>query len=341
MFFSLDLLSQNITITDDDGYTPDTSAILDVKSTTKGLLIPRLTTTARTELTSTAATGLLVFDTNESTFFYYNGSEWIDLSKGQIWTVSSNYVLLTDSTAKVGIGTYNPNSKLEVKADASFTENDTLFAVKDKDGNIVFAVFPDGAKVYVNSSVKGKVGGFAVSGRSPSKAIEEEYLKVTPDSTRIWVNTNTAKAKVGGFAVSGRSPSKGIVNDYLVVTDDSTRIYVNDTATVKAKVGGFAVSGRSPSKGAINDYLVVTRDSTRVYVTESAKAKVGGFAVSGRSPSKGTVNQYMDINKENYLIGLDAGTSITTGLYNSFLGYQVGYSNADGDRNVFIGYQSG
>ncbi|PLX21719.1 MAG: hypothetical protein C0597_03045, partial [Marinilabiliales bacterium] len=45
------------------------------------------------------------------------------------------------------------------------TTTDTLFVVKDHDGNVVFAVFPDGAEVIVNETAKGKVGGFAVSGR--------------------------------------------------------------------------------------------------------------------------------------------------------------------------------
>ncbi|MDX9695852.1 MAG: tail fiber domain-containing protein [Bacteroidales bacterium] len=130
-----------------------------------------------------------------------------------------------------------------------FTDSDTLFAVKDRDGNIVFAVFPDGVKVYANETIKGTVGGFAVSGRSPGKAnVEVEYLRVTPDSTRIYVNdTVSTKGKVGGFAVSGRSPGKGVVNDYLHVTKDSTRVYITETG-IKGKVGGFAVSGRSPGK---------------------------------------------------------------------------------------------
>jgi trimeric autotransporter adhesin len=35
-----------------------------------------------------------------------------------------------------------------------FTDSDTLFAVKDREGNIVFAVFPDGAKVYTTHRFK-------------------------------------------------------------------------------------------------------------------------------------------------------------------------------------------
>ena len=300
LFCSPNIFSQNIAITDDNLYNADPSAMLDVKSTTKGLLIPRLTTTQREDI-DPAALGLLVFDITEKAFYYYDGSEWVNLSKGQLWSLNSNYVLLSDTTARVGIGTLTPNSKLEVKADASFTSGDTLFAVKDKDGNIVFAVFPDGAKVYVNESAKGTVGGFAVSGRSPTKATEEDFLKVTPDSTRVWIREDAAKGSVGGFAVSGRSPTKGVVNDYFISTADSTRIYVNDSVSTKGTVGGFAVSGRSPTKGTLNDYFIATLDSTRIYVNDSTPTKgtVGGFAVSGRSPTKGLSGNYMEVTRDS------------------------------------------
>ena len=251
---------------------------------------------------------------------------------------------------------------------------DTLFVVKDHDGNVVFAVFPDGAEVIVNETAKGKVGGFAVSGRNPSKATDVPIFTITSDSTRIYVNdTVNTKGKVGGFAVSGRNPSKNISTELLFITADSTRIYVNDDQTGKGKVGGFAVSGRNPSKGTVNDYLQVTKDSTRVYIMDSdSKGKVGGFAVSGRNPSKGTLTSYMQVspdstrifvkdsvagfsianiesgttesflnlNKQNYLIGHQTGEN-TTGAYNSMIGYQAGYANTSGSNNLFLGYQSG
>lgn len=56
--------------------TPDASAQMEVKSDTKGLLIPRLTQEARNEIAS-PATGLLIFQTdNTPGFYYYTGSEW-------------------------------------------------------------------------------------------------------------------------------------------------------------------------------------------------------------------------------------------------------------------------
>jgi hypothetical protein len=62
----------------EDNSQPDASALLDVKSSTKGMLVPRMTTTQR-NLISNPATGLLVFDTTTGSFWFYNGS-WTDLS---------------------------------------------------------------------------------------------------------------------------------------------------------------------------------------------------------------------------------------------------------------------
>jgi hypothetical protein len=213
---------------------------------------------------------------------------------------------------------------------------DTLFVVKDNDGNVVFAVFPDGAAVYVNEASKGKVGGFAVSGRTSVKGIEEEYLRVTPDSTRVYVNEDTlAKGKVGGFAVSGRTSVKGIVNDYLYVTGDSTRIYVNDSTTVKGKVGGFAVSGRTSVKGISTDYLRVTKDSTRIFTQDT----ISGFGVRDNSGGKST--SYFQLSPLNYFIGHEAGANNTSGIYNSMIGYQAGFTNSFGSNNLFLGYKAG
>ncbi len=64
-----------------DGSSPDGSAMLDVKSTTKGMLVPRMTTTQQTAI-SIPATGLLVFDKTTGGFWFYNGTIWEDLSLG-------------------------------------------------------------------------------------------------------------------------------------------------------------------------------------------------------------------------------------------------------------------
>ncbi len=59
-----------------DGSSSDASAMLDVKSTDKGFLPPRMTLTER-EAISSPATGLMVYNTTTNKPNYFNGTEWI------------------------------------------------------------------------------------------------------------------------------------------------------------------------------------------------------------------------------------------------------------------------
>lgn len=56
----------------------DTKSVLDVRSTTKGALLPRMTTAQRNAITSVPA-GLLVYDTDLQDFFYFNNTSWFSL----------------------------------------------------------------------------------------------------------------------------------------------------------------------------------------------------------------------------------------------------------------------
>jgi len=63
-----------------DGSNPDGSAMLDVKSSDKGMLIPRMDSTQRVAI-STPATGLLVYQTDGyKGFWFYDGNAWINMN---------------------------------------------------------------------------------------------------------------------------------------------------------------------------------------------------------------------------------------------------------------------
>ncbi|QOG01284.1 hypothetical protein [Flavobacterium sp. MDT1-60] len=63
--------------------TPNASSVLDITSTTKGMLAPRMTTAQRNAITS-PVDALLVYDTDVKSFYYYNSttSSWAILSGG-------------------------------------------------------------------------------------------------------------------------------------------------------------------------------------------------------------------------------------------------------------------
>ncbi|HAS42691.1 MAG TPA: hypothetical protein DCS93_19580 [Microscillaceae bacterium] len=71
---------QNVAINEDNSL-PNASAIVDIQSTTKGVLFPRMTLTETTGISSPIP-GLLVYSTTNQDFYFYNGSVWSVVKTG-------------------------------------------------------------------------------------------------------------------------------------------------------------------------------------------------------------------------------------------------------------------
>src|SRR5262245_28597460 len=70
--------------------SPDASALLEVKSTTRGVLFPRMTQAQRNAI-SLPARGLLIYQTtNAPGFYYYNGTVWTPLASKAGWSLTGN-----------------------------------------------------------------------------------------------------------------------------------------------------------------------------------------------------------------------------------------------------------
>ena len=93
--------------------TPNASAVLDISSTTKGILIPRMTASQKNAISS-PATGLLIFQTDApSDFYYYNGSAWTSLrepnwtSAGTIQSVGWNATTTAPTIGTTAVNDYS------------------------------------------------------------------------------------------------------------------------------------------------------------------------------------------------------------------------------------------
>jgi len=115
-------LSSQVSFTT-DGSDPDASAMLDVKSTTSGMLVPRMTEAERDAINGgTFATGLIIYQTNNSPgFYYYDGAAWQKLVAGDDgdWAYNGNDIYSTNS-GNVGIGTSTPVRTLHVNGHVAF-----------------------------------------------------------------------------------------------------------------------------------------------------------------------------------------------------------------------------
>ncbi|OFX60139.1 MAG: hypothetical protein A2046_10775 [Bacteroidetes bacterium GWA2_30_7] len=310
------LVAQNIAITDDDTYTPSSSAMLDVKSTTKGMLIPRLTTAQRVAIV-TPATSLLVFDTSLNGFYYYNGTAWINLSSGSssglLWSYSSPNVYLTGASDKVGIGISAPLHKLSVSDNVTLTDGtDGSFIDIQNQNNSTGAL--SGLRFYNGTTATTYKGGIFYK---DALSFGRGDLILANNSTSAAGNVTSSDARLtikntGGIEVKATSGAAANASLFHVlnatgdtifaVYDGGVRVNVYDDPLVKASgsKGGFAVGGFSPAKGTVtNEYLRITPDSIRMYIEEGAANKAtgskGGFAVGGFSPAKATPTDYFNI----------------------------------------------
>jgi len=250
----------------------------------------------------------------------YPGMTWTNMGTTQIWSVPYSLV------AKDVEG---PITRLDIKGTTSNME-EALFEVKNRNGQTVFAVYNEGVRIYVDDGEKGAKGGFAVGGFNLAKADPEEYLRVTRDSTRIYVNDQPTKASKGGFAVGGFGLSKGTVTPFTVLTPDNYLIGHN--------------SGIKITSGLHNSFLGF---ETGMSTTTGGRNLFLGYQ-AGYSNISGSYNTFLGYqagysNNASYnsFIGYRAGRNNTTGVYNTFLGYYSGYYNTTGTSNIFIGNYSG
>ncbi|MAL23285.1 MAG: hypothetical protein CMP05_12105 [Xanthomarina sp.] len=101
--------------------TPNASAMLDVESTTKGLLTPRMTSAERTAI-SNPANGLLVYDTTENAFYFYKSATWTKLDS----KVRDNYKLIKSAADLSAELTAGGGSKYLLNSNTLYEINGTI-----------------------------------------------------------------------------------------------------------------------------------------------------------------------------------------------------------------------
>jgi len=150
-----------------DNSAPDNSSMLDVKSTTKGVLVPRMAGTQRDAI-SNPAKGLLIFCTDNNAYYSNTGTPssplWLMVSSQWITNGSTIYYNL----GNVGIGNTNPTYKLDVSGTGRFaygvTGNHTTPYMAAVIGNSSAADHDYGIYGISNTSTGIAIYGYANSG---------------------------------------------------------------------------------------------------------------------------------------------------------------------------------
>jgi len=131
LFIGQGLFSQNVAI-NTSGNAPHASAMLDIASTTSGLLIPRMTETDKNNI-YLPATGLMIYQTDAAAgFWYFDGTAWAQIGGGgdnlytADGTLDANRTVNQDNknlTFVTGSGRFVVDGNFEHKTGALYAAN--------------------------------------------------------------------------------------------------------------------------------------------------------------------------------------------------------------------------
>jgi Chaperone of endosialidase/Head domain of trimeric autotransporter adhesin len=215
------------------------------------------------------------------------------------------------------------------------TMDSALFVVRNNTGQIVFAVYNEGVRIYVDDGVaKGATkGGFAIGSFNTTKGTSQPLFVVDPDSIRAYLDNNPVKAVKGGFAIGGFDRSKSANQNFLTISKDSIRMYIDDNLTSKSTKGGFAIGSFDKSKGGNINYLNVSTDSSGI-INPSQNRILWYPLKDAFLTGKVLIKSKDSVGVNSFTSGYE---SMSKGKYSQALGYQA---IARGNYSTSIGLQS-
>ena len=314
-----------------DGSTPDNSAMLDVKNPNKGLLIPRVALTGTDDATTipSPATSLLVYNTTAAgsggtavtpAYYYWNGSSWVQLATGSI---AGTAWLLTGNTGTVDatnfIGTTD-NVPFNIRV------NNTMAGRLDP--------------VLLNAFWGVSAGNTTTTGQTNTGIGFQALLSNTSGGS----NTVT-----GCFAMQFNNTGS------LNTATGRSALFRNTTGSTNSAYGtqsllnnttGFsnvAVGDHALNTNTTASNLVAVGDSVLRRNTGVQNTAVGSKALQlNTTGSNNTANGYQallnnTVASNNVASGDSALVRNTTGFSNTAVGYRALQTNTTGTNNTAIG----
>jgi trimeric autotransporter adhesin len=304
--------SQSVGI-NSDGSIPHSSAALDIKSSNKGLLVPRLSLSSETDATtiSSPQTSLLVFNTNASLpngigFYFWNGSQWSKLPttnnlsnfswglSGNSGTEDANFIGTTDSRPLIFKTDNILSGKIEPTRD-----------------NVFFGQSAGLLTTGQNNTFFGHLAGSNNTSAPHNTGIGRGALRANTTGAQ-----NTA---VGSAALDANTT--GQFNIALGVA----ALRVNTTGSQNTGLGT-----RSLFTNTTGSYNLAIGNATLYNNTTGSRS----IAIGDSALYNQTVPGF---SGSNLAIGFDALFNTTTGFNNTAVGYKTLYSNINSNYNAAFG----
>jgi hypothetical protein len=285
VLFTSNIFSQSLSV-NTDGSIADASAMLDVKSTSKGMLVPRMTKAERNSI-ATPANGLMVYQTapDSTGFYYYDATVWrwvANANQPISWLITGNAA--TDTSVNF-IGTVD-NMPLRIK------QNNTWLGQLNLN-NAAYYIGKDAGRNSASTTSNIGIGTNALTSNSL-----HSYNIAIGDSTLSQLNGATGSSithnvVIGHKALMSLNPTTTVQGNFNTVVGDSAGYRVT-TAYQNVLIGGIA--GKNLTTGFNNIYIGYNsaaggggggQQNTVIGQAASTSSSVNGATLIGQGTSAG------------------------------------------------------
>jgi trimeric autotransporter adhesin len=360
--FTLIVNAQSVAI-NTDGSTANPSSILDVKSTTKGMLIPRLTAVQRIAV-ATPANGLLVYDTDSTSFAYFNGTIWVFLkganntnnnwnTLGNAGTTAINFLGTTDAQdlrfkiANTPYGFFNKNKSNTAIGEAALAANtsgisnialgaNALTLNTSGSGNTA-----NGIDALKNNNTASYNSAFGYGALATNTGAENTAIGTSAAYSNTTGSNNVAVGNYSLFKNTTGLSNVAMGNTALYNnTEKNNLVAIGDSALFNNGIG----AGVNPDYGSYNTAVGknALRDNTKGYLNTAIGYKALEKDTTGTFNTAVGANALRDNTNGAYNIAV-GGSSLrlnTSGSYNTSLGYGSLIRNTTGGSNTALGFAS-
>jgi hypothetical protein len=273
--------------------TPNASSILEMVSTSQGMLVPRMTQKQR-DVIAFPATGLLIYQTNNTPgFYYFDGSQWkAVVQKAKGWLLTGN-AGTNPATNFIGTTDGQPLAFKVGNEKAAYIDYDL------STGNNSFGYQALNSNTAYDNSAFGYKALFANASGIANTAVGHYALINNLSHNNVAVGESALLSNTSGYSNTGIGTE--------VMTYNSTGAYntalgyqslrANTTGSLNTAVGANAdVNSGAYTNSSAFGYQALITASNQVRVGNSSVNSIGGYAGWTTLPSDKRVKQNI---KEN------------------------------------------
>jgi|GEM_PF-1233066 len=196
--------------------TPVSSAIVEMQTTSQGLLAPRMTKVQRDAIVA-PATGLLIFQTNSTPgFYYYSGASWTAISTKGANTSLSNLAAATAINAAL---TPNTNNTLDLGSTTANWNELYVNSIKFMDGSTQ-ATAGGGATYTAGTGIS--VAGTVITNTGDTNGADDvtNATNHSGDITGLFNNLQIGTGAVGSTEIADGTVSSTDILNATIAADD-------------------------------------------------------------------------------------------------------------------------